>query len=47
MLGEARNAVPVPIGVAGQLGDGAPAQEPGRDEDLEIDEDFLRKIRDA
>jgi len=39
--------LPVPIGVAGQLGDGAPAQEPGLDEDLEIDEDFLRRVREA
>ena len=39
--------LPTPIGVAGQLGDGAGKDEPGLDEDLEIDEDFLRRVREA
>jgi hypothetical protein len=38
--------LPVPIGVVAQLGDGAPT-EPGLDEELEIDEDFLRRVREA
>ena len=38
--------LPVPIGISAQLGDGGP-REPGLDEELEIDEDFLRRVREA
>ena len=39
--------LPIPIGVAAQLGDGGANGEPALDEDLEIDEDFLRRVREA
>lgn len=39
--------MPIPVGVAAQLGDGRPESEPDLDEDLEIDEDFLRRVREA
>lgn len=39
--------VPVPLGIAVQLGDGTPQDDAGLDEDLEIDEDFLRRVREA
>ncbi len=41
--------LPIPVGVAAQLGDGASLNEPELelDEDIEIDEDFLRRVREA
>lgn len=41
------DALPVPVGVAAQLSDGRPEPESDLDEDLEIDEDFLRRVREA
>ncbi len=44
---ELAQAMPVPVGVSAQLGDGAVPVESDLDEDLEIDEDFLRRVREA
>ena len=39
--------MPVPVSIAAQLGDGTSPSEPDLDEDIEIDEDFLRRVREA
>jgi hypothetical protein len=39
--------LPVPVGVHAQLPDGLGTPESDLDEDLEIDEDFLRRVREA
>lgn len=39
--------IDVPPGFEAQLGDGTTEAEPGLDVELEIDEDFLRRVREA